>query len=201
MLRVGLTGGLASGKSFVGKTLEALGCHLLRADELGHLVLAPDGEAYAGVVKVFGREILNLDLSINRRALASIVFQQPERLASLNALVHPPVIERQLRWLAGIEAVDAHGIAVVEAAILIETGSYRRFNRLILAVCTEEQQIERAMKRDGLTREEVGQRLRRQMSLAEKRKFADYVIDTSGGKEDTARQVGVLYETLRSLKL
>ena len=181
--------------------LEGHGCHLLHADDLGHLVLAPDGEAYPGVVELFGPDILNPDRTINRRALAGIVFQQPEKLASLNALVHPPVIERQLRWLGGIEALDPGGIAVVEAAILIETGSYRRFHRLVLAVCTEEQQFERAMKRDGLTRGEVEQRLRRQMSLEEKRKYADFVVDTSGGKEDTARQVGVLYETLRSLKL
>jgi dephospho-CoA kinase len=199
MLRVGLTGGLASGKSFVGRTLAEFGCHLIQADELGHEVLLPGGEAYDAVVREFGNGILDENGLIVRKALAALVFDKPDRLAVLNALVHPPVIRREEQLVARFRAGDPGGIAVVEAAILIETGSYRRFHKVVLAVCEERQQIERAMKRDGLTRERVLARLARQMPLAAKRKFADYVIDTSGSKEDTVGQTRVLFEQLRAV--
>jgi dephospho-CoA kinase len=201
MLRVGLTGGLASGKSFVGRTLQEFGCHLIQADELGHAVLAGGGEAYDGVVAEFGREILDEGGAIDRRKLASVVFGNPERLALLNSLVHPAVIRREEQLIEEAARSDPQGIAVVEAAILIETGSFRRFNRLILVVCTEEQQIQRAMSRDHCTREEAEARLRRQMPLAEKRKYADFVIDTSGTKENTVHQTHEVYQALRSIQL
>jgi dephospho-CoA kinase len=196
MLRVGLTGGLASGKSFVGRLLADLGCYLIRADDVGHQVLAPGGEAYDAVVREFGAGILNPDGTIDRRRLAALVFHDPARLQKLNALAHPPVHARTRKLLEEYEADHPHGIAVVEAAILIETGSYRDYARLILAVCGKEQQIERAMARDGLTREEVLDRLSRQMPLDEKIQYADYVIDTSGTKENTLAQTRVVYESL-----
>ena len=199
MLRVGLTGGLASGKSFIGKALASLGCHLLKADELGHQLLMPGAEVYRRVVEEFGPSILDEAGRIHSRALASLVFADPARLARLNAIVHPAVIEEEERWMQCLAARDPHGIAIVEAAILIETGSYRRFDRIVLAVCPLEQQIERAMKRDGLSREEVLERLERQMPLEEKKKFADFIIDTSGEKEHTLIQVRRLYEELRRL--
>lgn len=199
MLRVGLTGGLASGKSFVGEALASLGCHLLKADELGHQLLLPGTSVYDRVVEVFGPSILDPEGRIVRRALASLVFDQPEKLALLNSIVHPAVIAEEEKWMERIQASDPHGIAIVEAAILIETGSYKRFEKIILAVCSDEQQIARAMKRDGLTREEALARLSRQMPLAEKRRFADFVIDTSGEKEQTLVQVRRLHEELRRL--
>ncbi|MGE5648070.1 MAG: dephospho-CoA kinase [Acidobacteriota bacterium] len=199
MLRVGLTGGLASGKSFVGEELRRLGCHLVQADELGHEVLLPAGEAYEGVVREFGRGILGAGGEIDRQKLANEVFGRPERLRVLNGLVHPPVIRREEELLRAIEARDPGGIAVMEAAILIETGSHERFDKIVLAVCTREQQIERALER-GLTREEVLARLERQMPLEEKRKFADYVVDTSGNKEETLRQTAEVYSRLRSIR-
>jgi dephospho-CoA kinase len=199
MLRVGLTGGLASGKSFVGEALASLGCHLLKADELGHQLLMPGTAVYDRVVETFGRSILDGEGRILRRALASVVFGDAEKLAALNAIIHPAVIEEEERWMRQVEEVDPHGIAIVEAAILIETGSYKRFDKIVLAVCSEQQQIERAMKRDGITREEALMRLRRQMPLEEKRKFADFVVDTSGEKEQTLVQVRRLYDELRRL--
>jgi dephospho-CoA kinase len=199
MLRVGLTGGLASGKSFVGEALASLGCHLLKADELGHQLLMPGTAVYDRVVETFGRSILDGEGRILRRALASVVFGDAEKLAALNAIIHPAVIEEEERWMRQVEEVDPHGIAIVEAAILIETGSYKRFDKIVLAVCSEQQQIERAMKRDGITREEALMRFRRQMPLEEKRKFADFVVDTSGEKEQTLVQVRRLYDELRRL--
>jgi dephospho-CoA kinase len=199
MLRVGLTGGLATGKSFVGRALAELGCHVIQADELGHQVLAPGGAAYEAVVHEFGREILEPDGTIGRRRLATAVFDKPERLAALNALVHPPVIEREEELMREIGQRDPHGIAVLEAAILIETGSHQRFQKIVVAVCTREQQIARAMERDGLSLEEAEARLRRQMPLEEKRRWADYIIDTSGTKEQTQEQVRKTYNLLRSV--
>lgn len=198
MLRVGLTGGLASGKSLVGKALAGLGCHLIQADDLGHEVLLPGGEAYEDVVREFGPGILDADGTIDRKALAAEVFGRPERLDRLNSMVHPPVIRREERMLEELAAADAHGIAVMEAAILIETGSYKRFDKVIVAICTPEQQMERAMDR-GLTREEVAVRLARQMPLEEKARHADYVVDTSGTKEQTFEQVKEIHRLLRSI--
>ena len=200
MLRVGLTGGLASGKSFVGRTLRDLGCHLIQADELGHAVLLPGGEAYDTVVAEFGRGILDETGAVDRRKLAALVFANAERLSVLNGLVHPAVIRREEQLLEDAASIDPRGIAVVEAAILIETGSFRRFDRLILVVCTREQQISRSMSRDGCTREEVEARLRRQMPLEEKRKYADFIVDTSGTKENTVQQVREVYAALRSIE-
>ncbi len=198
MLRVGLTGGLATGKSFVGAVLEELGCRVLKADELGHAVLEPGGEAYAPVIESFGREILDDAGRIDRKRLAAIVFNDAGKLQLLNSFVHPAVVEREDAWMQQVEDADPSAIAVVEAAILIETGSYRRFHKLVLALCSEAQQIERAMARDGTPRELVIERLRRQMPLEEKRKFADYVIDTSGTTDDTIEQARRLHENLRS---
>jgi|ERR1051326_7330876 dephospho-CoA kinase len=200
MFRVGLTGGLASGKSLVGATLAGLGCYLIQADELGHKVLLPGGEAYDAVVNEFGEAILDDEGMIDRRRLAALVFDQPERLLKLNSLVHPPVIRREQEIEQDIARRDPNAIAVVEAAILVETGSYKRFDKLIVAACTPQQQIERAMRRDRLSKEEVMARLSRQLPLEEKIKLADYVIDTCGSKEQTIAQVRDVYHSLRSLQ-
>jgi dephospho-CoA kinase len=201
MLSVALTGGLASGKSFVGRTLVELGCTLIEADLLGHQALMKGDCAYGGVIAEFGTDILDESGQIDRRKLAALVFDFPERLTVLNRLVHPCVIKMEEDLIAAKAAEDPSGIAVVEAAILIETGSYKRFDRLILAVCTEEQQLQRAVERDGLTLEEAKARIRRQMPLADKRKYANYVIDTSGTKENTVQQTRQVYKTLRSIRV
>jgi dephospho-CoA kinase len=197
MLCVGLTGGLATGKSFIGRTLEEWGCGIIRADNLGHEALAPGGEAYQAVIDAFGGGILKEDRTVDRRRLGEIVFADAEKLARLNALVHP-VIFRQER-IEEFRAANPNGIVVVEAAIMIEAGSYTRYQKLIVAVCQEEQQIERAMRRDGLSREQAAARIRRQMPLEEKVRMADYVIDTSGSKQETIRRTREVYDSLRSL--
>lgn len=200
MLRVGLTGGLACGKTFVGEALASFGCLLIQADVLGHEALAPGGEIYPMVLREFGDDLAAEDGSIDRRLLATRVFGQPEKLARLNALVHPYVVRREEEMIAEFGKREPHGIAVVEAAILIETGSYTRFDKLILVTCREEQQVERALRRAGAVEEDVRARLSRQMPLAEKLKFADLVIDTSGEKEDTLRQTRAAYEALRRIE-
>jgi len=201
MLKVGLTGGLACGKSFVGEALASYGCLLIQADELGHAVLAPGGEAYETVIREFGSEIVAAGGAIDRRQLAARVFGDEAALARLNALVHPPVVRREEQLIAAFAAREPHGIAVVEGAILIETGSYRRFDRLILVVCQEQQQLERALRREGASEADIRARLANQMPLDQKRKFADFVIDTSGAKEDTLRQTRAVYEELRKIEI
>jgi dephospho-CoA kinase len=200
MLRVGLTGGLACGKSFVAGELEKLGCFLIQADELGREALAPGGEAYDGVVREFGPAILAEDGRIDRSALAAEAFGDAERLERLNSLVHPPVLRREEELMAGYAAGHPDGIAVVEAAILIETGSYKRFDRVLLVTCAEEQQVERAVRRQGVDEADARARLGHQMPLEEKRKYADFVIDTSGEKESTLRQTRAVFEALRRIQ-
>jgi dephospho-CoA kinase len=199
MLSVGLTGGLASGKSFVGHAFADLGCHLIEADELGHQVLLPGGEAYDAVVREFGSEILDPEGLIDRTKLSALVWNAPERLQKLSSLVHPPVIAREERMIAEIAKNDPQAIVLVAAAILVETGRYKRFDRLIVVVCNRDQQIERAARRGPYTREQVLARLSRQLPLEEKLRVADYVIDTSGTKENTLEQVRAAYSSLRSI--
>ena len=198
MLTVALTGGLATGKSTVGRMFAELGCELVEADRLGHEVLAGPGRN--ATVELFGEEICHPDGSINRRALGAVVFQDPAKLAKLNAIVHPLVEELRKREFLTIYERDPHAIVLYEAAIHIETGLYKQFARVVLVTCDEETQISRAMARSQWTREEALARIRRQMPLGEKRKFADYVIDTSVSLDDARRQVEETYNDLRALQ-
>ena len=200
MLKVGLTGGYATGKSFVAKELERLGCRVIYADRLGHAVLEPDGEAYAPAVEAFGREILSDDGTIERKRLGAIVFQSPELLEKLSGFVHPAVFRLEEKMLRDFERQDPRGIAVIEAAILIETGRYKVFDRLILTACSEDVQIARGMHRDGLTREQVLARLSKQMPVEEKKRYADYFVETSGPKSETVLQVARIFAELRALE-
>lgn len=197
MLKAGLTGGYATGKSFVAARLEELGCFVIYADHLGHQVLRQGGEAYAPTVAAFGPDILETNGEIDRKRLGDIVFASEEKLALLSSFVHPAVYRREDSLVATFAHDHPNGIAVVEAAILIETGRFRDFDRLIVTYCSEEQQIARAMARDHETEERVRARLRLQLPLDKKRSMADYAIDTGGTLDETREQVDRLYETLR----
>ena len=198
MLKVGLTGGLASGKTFAAGLLAEHGCHVIHADRLGHEALLPDSEAYPAVIQEFGCDILRADGEIDRKILGKLVFSDPERLEVLNSLVHPYVFRRQEEFFTRVAADDPAGVAVVEAAIMIEVGSYKRYDRLVVTYCAPEQQIERFLEREGGSEEDARARLARQMPLAEKRNYADYIIDTSGSKQDTARGVEQVYRKLHA---
>jgi dephospho-CoA kinase len=191
MLKVGLTGGMACGKSFVAAALGKLGCHIIEADDVGHEVMEPGGEAYDAVLAAFG--------TVDRTLLAERVFPAPEQLEKLNAIVHPAVRARASRQFQEIGARDPHAIVVYVVAILIESGAYREVDKIIVVSCTHEQQIERAMHRPGATETSVLARLERQMPLEKKKEFADYIIDTSGAREDTLRQTEIVYGDLRRL--
>jgi dephospho-CoA kinase len=199
MLKVGLTGGYASGKSLVAAELERLGCHVIYADKLGHAVLAPEGAAYLPAVDLFGPEIVSPDATIDRKKLASIVFASPHLLEKLTALVHPAVFALEEKMLGDFAIQYPRGIAVIEAAILIEAGRHTLFDRLILTACSVETQIARGMKRDLLTREQVIARVEKQMPLEQKKAFAHYVISSDGPKQATLWQVETVFRDLEKL--
>ncbi len=199
MLLVGLTGGMACGKSFVADALREHGCRVIEADDVGREVMQPNGEAYAQVVEAFGGGILDENGLIDRPKLAAMVFGDPSRLDRLNAIVHPAVRRRALREFDEIRARYPQAVVVYVAAILIEAGAWREMDKIIVVTCDREQQIARAMHRPGAIETSVLARLESQMPVEQKRTFADYVIDTSGTKEDTLRQTALVYEELRRL--
>ncbi len=200
MLRVGLTGGYATGKSFIASELKRLGCHVIQADKLGHEVLNPEGAAYLATVETFGPDILAPDATIDRKKLGALAFPSLELLEKLNSIVHPAVFQLEETMMEEFRAEDPTGIAVVEAAILIETGRFKAYDRIILTTCSEAEQITRGMTRDHLTREQVTARLNNQMSSEEKKRYAHYVIDTEVPKAETARQVERIFSELLELR-
>ena len=199
MLTVGLTGGMACGKSFVADALRELGCRVIEADDLGREVMQLDGEAYAEIVTAFGTGILDAQGLIDRSKLGEIAFGDPAQLERLNAIVHPAVRKRAEIELREIGNRDPHAVVIYVAAILIESGRYREMDKIIVVSCGRAQQIARAMHRPGAVESSVLARLESQMPLEKKRTFADYVIDTSGTKEDTLRQTAVVFGDLRRL--
>jgi dephospho-CoA kinase len=210
MLKVGLTGGIASGKSVVGEMFVALGAHLVQADRLAHQVMDPGEPVYNQVVRHFGREILNPDGSINRPKLAELAFGAPDlpedqrgsRVAELNRIVHPAVIRSQEEWMQAVGAQDRNAVAIVEAALILEAGMGKRFDRLIVVTCAPEQRAARFAARQKMDLEsankEVQRRMAAQLSDEEKVKAADYVIDNSGSLAATRGQVAEIWKKLQS---
>ena len=218
MLKVGLTGGIASGKSAVGEMFVALGAHLVQADRIAHELMLPGQPVYNEVVRHFGGAILNPDLSVNRAKLAEAAFGSSpsgaegepstpsatsSRIQELNRIVHPGVLRSQNEWMEEMRRQDPHAIAIVEAALILEAGAAKSFDRLIVVTCSDEQRIARFAARQKLdldaARKEVERRMAAQMPDAEKIKAADYIIDNSGSLEQTREQVGLVWEELRVL--
>ena len=199
MLRVGLTGSIGVGKSFVTGVLAELGCHVLDADRTAREVVEPGSPGLLAVEKAFGSEVVRADGTLDRERLGSIIFADESRRVLLNSILHPFIITRQDGFLRGWEAEDPQGIAVIDAALMIESGSYKRFDKLIVVHCDPDKQLERVMTRNNLTREAAEQRIRAQMSQVEKKKFADYLIDTSPGFEATRQRVIEIEQQLRAL--
>ena len=199
MLRVGLTGSFAVGKSYVSSVLAELGCHVLDADRTAREVVAPGSEGLGRVVEAFGPEVLGADGALDRARLGGIVFADESKRQLLNSILHPLIIAAQDEWLRGCEREDPAGMAVIDAALMIETGSFRRFDKLIVVHCRDDVQLERLMRRDGLSPEDAEQRVAAQMPQAEKMRHADFLIDTSGSHEETRVQTVEVYERLREL--
>lgn len=199
MLRVGLTGSIGVGKSFVAAVLAELGCHILDADKTARVVVSPGTIGLRAVVEAFGPEVLRADGTLDRSRLGAIVFADREQRTILNSILHPLIIAAQDEQLQQWEEQDPHGIAVVDAALMIESGGYKRFEKLIVVHCHPEIQLERLMKRDAISREEAERRIAAQMPQQEKMHYADYLIDTSEGLEETRIQTEDIYQKLRDV--
>jgi len=209
MLKVGLTGGIASGKSVVGEMFVALGAHLVQADRIAHSLMQPGEMVYSEVVRHFGRGIVNPDGSVNRAKLAELAFgsgsspgKRPSRVEELNRIVHPAVIRRQEEWMNDVGREDRGAVAIVEAALILEAGAGQRFDRLVVVTCHAEQRAERFAARHQIdlesARKEVARRMAAQLPDEEKINAAHFVIDNSGSLQSTRAQVHQVWEKLES---
>lgn len=201
MLKVGLTGGLACGKSVVGKMFVERGAHLIEADKIAHDLMRPGQPVYYEVVRHFGPEIVDIDGSIDRAKLASIAF--PGRAEELNRMVHPAVIRAQEAWMEEQGRRDPHAVAIVEAALIVEAGVAKRFDKLVVVTCDLEQKVERFASRMHMNptaaRAEVERRMAAQLSDEVKVKSADFVIDNSGSLEQLEPKVDKVWSELKRL--
>jgi len=199
MLKVGLTGSIAVGKSFVLGVLAEMGCRILDADATAREVVAPGTPGLKAVFSAFGSEVLREDGALDRAALGAIVFSNEEKRQLLNSILHPFIIAAQDDQIRRWETEDPGGIAVVDAALMIESGGYRRFDKLIVVHCRRDVQLERLISRDGLSPQEAEKRIAAQMSQEEKMKHANFLIDTSEGFESARAQTEVVFRQLGAL--
>jgi len=200
MLKVGLTGSIAVGKSFVCDVFRELGCHVLDADKTAREVVEPGTDGLLQVVTEFGKDILTDDGELDRKKLGAIVFADEEKRQLLNSIVHPLVIEAQDRWIKAFQKTDPDGIAVIDAALMIESGGYKRFDKLIVVWCEPAIQLKRLMLRDNLTEIDAKKRIDAQMPQDAKKQFADYLIDTSGGFDETRKQTIDVFQELKGFR-
>ena len=200
MLKVGLTGSIAVGKSYVCEILRELGCFVLDADQTARKVVEPNTVGWQKIVDNFGREALQSDNTLDRAKLSAIIFSDESKRQLMNSIVHPLVFEAQNLWLKDREAENSENIAVIDAALMIESGGYKRFDKLIVVWCKPEIQLERLCLRNNLSLEDAQKRIQSQMPQEQKKTFADYLIDTSLGFEDTRRQTVEVFEQIRKLK-
>ena len=195
-LLVGLTGGIATGKSTVSEMFRRLGGVIIDADLLAREVVEPGEPALAEIVAEFGPGVVGPDGRLDRKALGAIVFADPERRRRLETFTHPRIRERFAARLEALGAEGFRGLVFFDAAVLIESGNYRNMDRLVVVVTDEATQIERLMARDGIGRDEALRKIRSQMPLAEKAKLADHVIDNSGDRAATEARAREVYAAL-----
>lgn len=199
MLKIGLTGSIAVGKSYVARIFCELDCPVLDADLTAREVVAPFTPGWKLIIERFGSNILLPDKEIDRAKLGAIVFADEARRQLLNSIVHPLVIQTQNDWLREREAENPNGIAVIDAALMIESGGYRRFDKIVVVWCEPAIQLQRLMTRNNLSESEALRRISAQMPQEEKKRYADYTIDTSEGFEPTREKTIAIYEQLKLL--
>ena len=197
VLRVGLTGGIAAGKTTVARIFATLGATILDADEIAHRLVEKEAPAYQPVVQAFGEEILNPDRSISRPRLARLIFSDPQRRAALEAILHPMIRKEEANLVELLADTGQGRIAVSNAALLIETGIYRDYHRVIVVHCAPEVQLDRIVRRDGLSEEEARTRIGAQMDTREKLKVAHYTIDTTPGMAATEGRARAVFRHLQ----
>ncbi len=195
-LLVGLTGGIATGKSTVSEMLRRLGCEIIDADRLARDVVEPEQPAWKQIVAEFGPGVVTADGSLDRKKLGAIVFADPERRRRLEAITHPAIRARLLARLDELAARGFAGVVVFDAAVMIESGNYKNMDRLVVVVTDDATQVARLQERDGTDEVEGRRKIASQMPLAEKAKLADYVIDNSGDREATAAEVRRVFAAL-----
>ena len=200
MLRYGLTGGIASGKSTVAAILRELGFPVLEADRMAHQVVEPSQPAYDEVRSFFGDAILGPDRRIDRSRLAAIVFDDREKLNQLNAIIHPRVEQEMVRQLAELESSGKHAAAFIEAALIFEAGLHKRLDGVLVVWCLPDEQITRLIER-GVSEAEARRRIAAQMPVADKLALATEKIDCSGSLEETRRQIEAFATKLRQSSL
>jgi len=198
MLVVGLTGGIASGKSEAAKIFQKLGARVIDADTVSRAVMRPQTECWQHVTAVFGRAILKDDLTIDREKLASIVFSDQQKRLQLNSLVHPAIIHQIEALVARIKKAEPEALVIIDAALLVETRIYRRCDKLIVLSSEEDAQIKRLVERDGMSRKEAQKRINAQLPLSEKVKVADYLINNDGSLETLERETRGVFQSLLS---
>jgi dephospho-CoA kinase len=196
MLRVGLTGGIATGKTTLASMLRERDVPVLDADPIGHALLEPGQAAYDEVVADFGKEVLDSYGNVNRAKLGGIIFADAEKRARLNHILHPRILDVVQKWFAALDDPEGPEFAVVEAALIVEAGYNKNLDQVIVCWCRPEQQLERLVQR-GLTEKQAQQRIAAQMPLDEKLKLANVEIDCSGSIEDTQGQVDRAIEKLK----
>jgi dephospho-CoA kinase len=196
MLKVGLTGGIASGKSTVSELFASLGAEILDADEVAREVLLPGQPAWKRLRQAFGQEFFRPDGTVKRKKLRKLVFADPEKRTQLNAIVHPEVMREIHRRAETLSSSTEAGVLLVDVPLLLEVGLANRFDQVVVVYASENLQIDRLMQRDGISEEEAKQALKAQMALSNKVEQADYVIDNSGSEEDTQAQVQKVWQEL-----
>ena len=196
ILKAGLTGGIASGKSTIMRMFASLGAKTADADAIVARLYQPGEAGYEAIVHTYGREVLRTDGEIDRKKLADVAFANPAEAQKLNALIHPIVIAEQQRMMRDAEKREGDVIYVIEATLLLESGGRERYDKIIVVDVDPEVQIARALGR-GMTREEVMRRIAHQMPREERLRHADYVIDNSGDEREALAQVTGVYEGLR----
>jgi dephospho-CoA kinase len=199
MLKVGLTGSIAVGKSYVCACLRELGAFVLDADQTAREVVAKGSKGLQMIAEKFGAEVLTATGELDRAAMGALIFADEEKRLLLNSIVHPLVFEAQNRWLLEKELENPRGVAVIDAALMIESGGYKRFTKLVVVWCEPEIQLQRLMLRNKLSAAEALKRIGAQMPQAEKKRYADFLIDTSGGFETTRQQTAEVFEQLKLL--
>lgn len=197
MLKVGLTGSIAVGKSLVCEVFAELGASVLDADHTAREVVRAGSDGLREIVEKFGREVLQPDGELDRNTLGAIVFGDEQKRQLLNSIVHPLVHKQHSEWLAKREVEDPNGIAIIDAALMIESGSYKRFDQIIVVWCNSDIQLKRLMLRNNLTEAEALKRIQAQMTQDEKKRLADFLIDTSEGFDETRSQTELVFANLK----